>query len=570
MFESGPAALLRKALLGKGAARRRRGYPAPVTAIEVDGSTLRVVCSSSRGQVTRVAAEPLTLASAADRTDPEALGKAIAEVLGRLRLLATPVVMGVPRASVLLRSLSLPAVGAVEEIAAMVHLQVSKDLPFRLDEAVVDFKVRTPIPAPKPGRPGSDAPPKVEVLVAVVKREVVEFYRKTALAARLKLIGLGLLSYANARCLEACRLPEEGGGLAIITLRPDEVGIDLVARDWLLFSRGASLKRQGELSDTGVANLESTTAPSPVPAAAPIPAETGPESQAGFVEAVLIEVVRSLHSFGGLEARQPVSKLVVAGATGHEPAVAEALQARLSLPCTVLPLAKVLNLPPDTTEAAAGSMSGVGLALGASDEEGLPFDFLSPRKPAVRRDARQLRLLLGALALLAVVLFLFVLRSHLVNQRLKVKLRLTQEVAQARKQRRLYEQMRQQLATLTDWTQGGRDWLEHYAYLSAVLPPSEEVYVTSLSISGSGAIRLAVQARSGQVLAKLDKQLRAAGYDVKPLAITPGEEKLGYDFRSTVELEVPAKMAFDLTKVHPPPRPADDGSLDGVKKGGAP
>jgi len=69
-----------------------------------------------------------------------------------------------------------------------------------------------------------------------------------------------------------------------------------------------------------------------------------------------------------------------------------------------------------------------------------------------------------------------------------------------------------------------------------VLPASEEVYITSLSISGQGSIRLGVQARSGEILAKLDKQLRAAGYDVKPLAITPGSDRFGYNFRSLVEL----------------------------------
>jgi hypothetical protein len=59
----------------------------------------------------------------------------------------------------------------------------------------------------------------------------------------------------------------------------------------------------------------------------------------------------------------------------------------------------------------------------------------------------------------------------------------------------------------------------------------------------------------------MDKQLRAAGYDVKPLAITPGSDRNGYEFRTTVELVVPAKMKTDLTKVKTPPRPADDISL---------
>jgi hypothetical protein len=102
------------------------------------------------------------------------------------------------------------------------------------------------------------------------------------------------------------------------------------------------------------------------------------------------------------------------------------------------------------------------------------------------------------------------------------------------------------------------------------MPPAEEVYITSFSASGQGVLRLSVQAKSGEILAKLDKQLRAAGYDVKPLAITPGADRYGYEFRSSVELVVPEKMKIDLTKVKAPARPADDASLDPhVRKGGA-
>ena len=71
-------------------------------------------------------------------------------------------------------------------------------------------------------------------------------------------------------------------------------------------------------------------------------------------------------------------------------------------------------------------------------------------------------------------------------------------------------------------------------------------------------------------MAPLDKQLRAAGYDVKPLAITPGADRHGYEFRSSVELLAPDKMKIDLSKVKTPARPADDASLDPkvAKRGG--
>ena len=48
--------------------------------------------------------------------------------------------------------------------------------------------------------------------------------------------------------------------------------------------------------------------------------------------------------------------------------------------------------------------------------------------------------------------------------------------------------------TVDDWSNGKRNWLDHYAFLSAVLPASEEVYVPSIQISAQGVIRLAGKA----------------------------------------------------------------------------
>ena len=253
----------------------------------------------------------------------------------------------------------------------------------------------------------------------------------------------------------------------------------------------------------------------------------------------------------------------------HEAAVVEAIQKRLDRACTLLDLASVLDLPAEARDHAPGSISAIGLALGLSDDAGLPFDFLNPKRPAVQRDMRRIRILSGIAAAVALVVFTLAVRSHLMQKHEKVRLQLAAELADADKRLPLYRKMIGQAKIVGEWAGGGRNWLEHYAYLSAILPSSEEVYITSLSVSGTGAIRLSVQARSGEILAKLDKQLRAAGYDVKPLAITPGADRHGYEFRSSVELIVPDKMTIDLSKVKTPARPADDASLDpALHKGG--
>ncbi len=559
-----PAIALKKFSLAR---EHRAKLPAQATALDFDGRSLRVVQPTTRsGQpaVARVSVAPLNLPADADRADAAVLGAAIAKALEQLKLKPGPVVLGIPRAQVVLKTLLLPVIADVRELASIVHLQVGKDLPFRLADAVIDFQVHRQItpPAPKPdanAKPGqpeaAPAPPKLEVLVAVAKRDVVAFYQRAAEAAGVKLVALGLLPSASARCVAACRVSEASQPYALVSLRPDELSIDVVTDEAVPFSRSAGL---------GVP---------PSGGQPPRPPDGGTPSQGlsaeAFIAAASIEVVRSLHSYSGLGSAGALAKLFVTGATGHEAAVVAALATRVSTPVALLDT-EALDLPRDSRDPAAGATAGIGLALGFADADGLPFDFLHPKRPAVQRDLRKIKILTGVAAAAALFIVVAGVRSWLVGQRQAVLDAVTAEAVLAEKQRPIYRQMIGQAGVVNEWVKGERDWLTHYAYLTAVLPRSEEVFLTSLSVSGQGLIRLAVRAKSGAVLAKIEKQLRAAGYEVKPLAITPGSDKSGYEFHSTVELVVPPKLKIDLSKVTPPERPADDASLDPTvrRKGG--
>jgi Tfp pilus assembly PilM family ATPase len=528
--------------LKKPAASRAK-LPAQATALDFDSRSLRVV----QPGLTRVAVAPLNLPADADRTDAAVLGAALAKALEQLKLKPGPAVMGLPRAQVVLKTLLLPVIADTSELASVVHLQVGRDLPFRLADAVVDFQILRQItpPAPKPdasAKPGAEppaAPPKLEVLVAVAKRETIAFYQRVADAAGVKLVALGLLPNAGARCVAACRVVERGQSFALVSLRADEVSIDVACDGAVPFSRGAALK--------------------PADANAPD----------AFVNAATIEVVRSLHSHGGQGAAGSPVKVFVSGATGHEAALVTALAGRLSVPAVALDTA-ALDLPAEARVDAAGLTSAIGLALGYADADGLPFDFLNPKRPAVPRDTRRVKILAGLAAAATLFMLIAGLRAWLVGKRQTVLDAVTAEAVAAEKNRPAYRKVISQAAVVNEWVGGERDWLQHYAHLTAVLPRSEEIFLTSFAVSGPGALRLGVRAKSGAILAKTEKQLRAAGYEVKPLAITPGADKNGYEFQSTIELGVPAKLKIDLTKLQPPERPADDASLDppARKKGG--
>jgi Tfp pilus assembly PilM family ATPase len=564
MAETSNIIILRPGKFQQFQRRFRMRKAGQITALDIDGATLRIVQADIRGErktITRVGAVPLNIPTE-DRPEPELLGKAIRAALDSARIKPSFVVMGVPRAQVILRTLSLPASDDLSELASMVHLQIGKDLPFRKDDAVIDFRVRPQAQrAPEPPLPNEAASsdqapplPKIEALVAVAQREVVEFYRSVAAAAGLKLGGLGLQSYANARCLEACHVAEGSEAVALVSLRPGEVIVDVISERSLLFSRGAAVTDQKHETDTIAAEATPQATPPAEPPAVPEPFN--------FVTAVTIEVVRSLHSYTRMDPANVVAKVVVTGGTGQEQAVVDALQNRLTTPVRTLDIASSLELGPAEREVASGAMSAVGLVLGMGDPDGLPFDFLHPKRPPVQRDMRRIRILTGAAAAVIIVVALLGIRSHLINKRLLVQRQVQSEVTAAQKLQPLYRQVRAQHTTIEEWLRESEKWLDHYMYLSGVLPGPDEIYVTSLSVSGQGIIRLSVQAKSGEILARLDKQLRAAGYEVKPQAITPGIDRNGYDFRSSVELVIPPKMKIDVRKVKPAARPGDDASLD--------
>jgi len=73
-----------------------------------------------------------------------------------------------------------------------------------------------------------------------------------------------------------------------------------------------------------------------------------------------------------------------------------------------------------------------------------------------------------------------------------------------------------------------REWLDHYAYLSALIPSSPEAYVTSISAGSRGVLHVTIQARNDQVLQQIDRILRKAGYGLKPLPVSPSSDRYGY------------------------------------------
>lgn len=483
-----------------------------------------------RPTIVRVACAELPEIQEEKDDGPEELGRAVGEALRNLKFRPGAAVMAVPSSKQILRNLSVPPSPNLGETAAMVRFQAAKDLPFPAEEVAVDFLVRTEAAAIGPG----SAP---NIFAAALKKESVAASIALAQAAGFKLKGLGLRAVGAAAFCHAC-WPGRGSktAVALITLGAEFVHTDVVRGKDLLFTRSTKLPV--------VANDE------------------------GAAKAVSIECVRALSGFSGASLSRGIECVWVGGATGLESRVAALLKDRLSLPCEELDPGVLLGLTGEMADAARGGAGALGLALAAADADGLRIDLLNPKKPAQPRDLGRLRLLAGLALAAGALLLLVALRTNMVKSRTAILKQIELEIAEGEKKRPIYRAMKQQAATLQEWNRGRRDWLDFYSHLTTVMPSSEDVYLTSLAVSGSSSIRLSVQARGGEVLSRLEKQLRAAGYEVKPMAIQPGSDRFGYDFRTTVELIVPDQLKLDWNKQKPPPRLADDASLEpGAIKG---
>ncbi|MEX2673283.1 MAG: pilus assembly protein PilM [Phycisphaeraceae bacterium] len=546
------------------APKKNRPTPASVTAVDFDGHVVRIAQVSYRGRRPKITyLGAVDLPAELDQKDSAACGAWLGEALRGLKVKSkNGVVMGIPRGQVMLKPITLPMPDDPDELAGMVHFQVGKELPFPAEEAVVDFTIHRyheakPSSADKEKAEDGegDAGPTVDVLAAITRRSVVEHYGEMAQAADLKLIGLGLRSYANVRTVEACGVDDNQQAVGLVSLRPDEVIIDILVESRLAFSRVAAANLQGHHDDAEAQGHGDEDEDEKVDLVAE------PADGRALIAGVTKEVVRSLHGYRVHPEHKEVGHVIVAGETGRELAVAAALAERLGVPCHPIDPASDLGYKGQGADRASAAVAAIGLAISATDKQGLPFDFLHPTRPTVKKDHRRLKMATAAAAVLLVIVGIGYQRVTQMGQRERTLEGIRSQVEDLRDMRDEFRRIQLHARNVDEWVEGRRSWLNHYLYLSSVLPPSEEVYVSNFATTTSGSIRLNLHARSGKVLIDLDRRLRDAGYIVKPLAVTPGNDPHGYNFRTTVELSIPSPLPFDADTFEDltvPPRPEDD------------
>ena len=136
-------------------------------------------------------------------------------------------------------------------------------------------------------------------------------------------------------------------------------------------------------------------------------------------------------------------------------------------------------------------------------------------------------------------------KSHMSTKHTKTKQDVQAQLTDAEKKLPIYRRLKSQTKVINGWIAEDQNWLDHLAYLSAILPGADEIFVSAFTTSPQHLIRFSVQAKTGELLAELDKKLRAAGYEVRPLSITPANDKNGYNFLHIALL----RIAFPNAKI---------------------
>ncbi len=500
-------------------------------AVEYDACRLRIADVDAAGRKPRVVRlGSFDLPPALSPTDAPALGRFVGEKLGEMRLSRRPIVMSVARSQAVLRPLSLPAGSAHDELAGMVRYQVQRDLPFSADDAVIDFTVDSHYHAESPDAAGLGS----DVLAAAVRRHTVEHHQQLADAAGAKLLHLSLRPYANLATVRAAGLATPDQGVVLVTVTADETQVDVFFDESVGFSRAGSVRvPMGE----SVTDADRSTA----------------------VVGVAMEASRSLKSFQAVQRGQVIDRILVAGGTGVESAVAEVLEHELGVSAAVIDPGDAIRLP-RRRDAFAGYVSVIGLALCAARPRQLAFDFLHPKQPARRADPRKRRF--TRIAAAAVVVLLGVIGGAIAYRYGPASelLRLQQARTDLKGRLRTAQTDLKRALAVDAWVEDSRAWLDPLAHVSALAPPAEQAYIDTLRLSSDAGLVVDIRAREASVVTAFGRRLADAGYAFVSGAESIEDDPYGFVYRKSLRIAPPQKLDVDLAELPPVQRPADDAS----------
>lgn len=318
--------------------------------------------------------------------DPAAMGDFIQQMLKKHRWHHRRVIVDVPRDKATINRLVLPPTPE-KELAAAVRFQAMKELPFPLDDAEIDYVIMQ----------RNDNGLVGEVLLAAVLKTTLNRLRETCVAAGLEPLRIGLRPYANLMSVQQFADTADKRVL-FVDVGPTMTEIDIIRNGLLAFSRAANVNIPEPGPDVSLHEDSRMFTPADL--------ARGDEAVSGAVADLLTEMSRTMQAYRATEPNAVIEHIMIAGGTGAEPQLLEAVEKRFGLSCGFFDPTVALGVPRSDAPKLRSFASSLGLAWGLRKASGFEIDFLNPKRPAPPgHDLRQ-RLRVGGLAaaLVAIVL----------------------------------------------------------------------------------------------------------------------------------------------------------------------
>ncbi|MFI4916654.1 MAG: hypothetical protein ACIAS6_09140 [Phycisphaerales bacterium JB060] len=285
--------------------------------------------------------------------DAEAVGQWVGEQLKQAGLKGKQAVWVAGRGDLLLKRLSLPKPPSEGQLPAMVKLQMSRAMPVQGGDASTDFVVLR------------EEGGQVEVLGASVPAERLAWMRSMLSSAKLKLGSVVLRAQCSA-CIAG--LPDTGHARIVVSPGAASVEIAVVEPGGVVTSRG-------------------------VDAAWP----TG--EQEGFVRRIAVEVKRTWMGYRAAPNSLPVQDAVVIGGSGLCSSIASEVGEIIEVDASALGAESFAVLGDQSGADPTRWLALSGVGVSACDR----LDLLNPRRAKAERSQSRERVLLGAMAVIALV-----------------------------------------------------------------------------------------------------------------------------------------------------------------------
>ncbi|MFN0135648.1 MAG: type IV pilus biogenesis protein PilM [Phycisphaerae bacterium] len=506
------------------------GMSGKVLSVDWDKRMLRfVVARVGRGSIKLDEAHAHRIPQGTDSEDPAAMGEFLKQTLARHRVNIKKVVVDVPRERAVINRLRLPPTPP-SDLAAAVHFQALRELPFAMDEAVVDFAVME-----------REGPRNVtEVLLAAVRKETLKRVTDACVAAGLTPVRVGLRPYANLIAVN--HLPAMlDRRVLFVEIGATTTEIDVMRGQTLAFSRAATVSvpfAAGQLvtEDSRImakVELQET--------------DLADQAEDAVVGELIVEMTRTLQAYRATESNAVIDQIVIAGGTGIEHALLQAVDERFGLPAILFD--PTLTLGEKDTEATKLRQfsAALGLAWGLSREGALEINFLKPKKPVPKRETlkKQARIIGLAAAMVATAAGGWVTMDFInLNRELA-----TLGEGNTPQQEKLVDLIKvdNKLKVAREWSK--RDelsmWLDHLLDLTRqTVDPGKKMIVTNVTANAeSGTISLRVACDDWKVATEFVTRINDLEIlGKKPFSANQGtftESKSGdLKFKGTVPIDI--------------------------------